>query len=71
MARAENADFDGYISMDVSVISRNDHDHWTEKLQELKRTKAKLNDDLLSLNIKTEIDLPSQVVKVLKQENLI
>ena len=71
VARAENADFDGYISMDVSVISRNDHDHWTEKLQELKRTKAKLNDDLLSLNIKTEIDLPSQVVKVLKQENLI
>ena len=71
MARAENADYDGYISMDVSVISKGDHDHWTEKVQELRRTKAKINDELLSLNIKTEIDLTPQVVKVLKRENLI
>ena len=71
MARAENADYDGYISMDVSVISKNDHDHWTEKVKELRRTKAKINDELLSLNIKTEIDLTPQVVKVLKRENLI
>ena len=71
MARAENADYDGYISMDVSVISKGDHDHWTEKVQELRRTKAKNNDELLSLNIKTEIDLSPEVVKILKNENLI
>ena len=57
--------------MDVSVISKNDHDHWTEKVQELRRTRAKINDELLSLNIKTEIDLTPEVVKILKQENLI
>ena len=34
VARAENADFDGYISMDVSVISRNEgHDHWTKNFK--------------------------------------
>ena len=33
--------------------------------------KAKINDELLSLNIKTEIDLTPEVVKTLKQENLI
>ena len=71
VARAENADYDGYISMDVSVISKGDHDHWTEKVQELRRTKARINDELLSLNIKTEIDLTPEVVKILKQENLI
>ena len=71
VARAENADYDGYISMDVSVIGKDDHDHWTEKVQELRRTKAKINDELLSLNIKTEIDLTPEVVKTLKQENLI
>ena len=71
VARAENADYDGYISMDVSVISKGDHDHWAEKVQELRRTKARINDELLSLNIKTEIDLTSEVVKTLKQENLI
>jgi len=71
VARAENADYDGYISMDVSVIGKNDHEHWTEKVKVLKRNKAKINDELLSLNIKTEIDLTPQVVRVLKQENLI
>ena len=71
VARAENADYDGYISMDVSVISKGDHDHWAEKVQELRRTKARINDELLSLNIKTEIDLTPEVVKTLKQENLI
>ena len=57
--------------MDVSVISKGDHEHWAEKVQELRRTKAKINDELLSLNIKTEIDLTPEVVKILKQENLI
>ena len=71
VARAENADYDGYISMDVSVIGKADHDHWTEKVQELRRTKARINDELLSLNIKTEIALTPEVVKTLKQENLI
>jgi hypothetical protein len=71
MTQAERVDYDGYISMDVSVIGKGDHDHWTEKVQELRRTKASINDQLLELNIKTQIELPSQVVKILKRENLI
>ena len=71
MARVENADYDGYIEMDVSVISKGDHDHWTEEVQKLKKHKAKINDMLLELNIKTVFDLPPQVEEVLKKENLI
>ena len=71
MARVENADYDGYIEMDVSVISKGDHDHWNEEVQKLKKHKAKINDMLLELNIKTVFDLPPQVEEVLKKENLI
>tara|TARA_Y100000310_G_scaffold215716_1_gene216651 strand:- start:914 stop:1483 length:570 start_codon:yes stop_codon:yes gene_type:complete len=71
MAQVERADYDGYVTMDVSVIGKGDHDHWTEKVQELRRTKASINDQLLELNIRTEIELSPQVEKVLKQENLI
>ena len=44
-------------SLWMSVISKNDFEHWTEEVKGLRRIKAKINDELLSLNIKTEIDL--------------
>ena len=50
-----NADYDGYIEMDVSdskggTIIRS-------KVQKLKKHKDQINDMLLGLNIKTVVDL--------------
>ena len=71
MIRLNNPEYDGYSNMDVSVISIGEHNHWTDKVQELRRNKASINDQLLELNIRTEILLSSQVESVLRKENLI
>ena len=71
MIRLNNPEYDGYSNMDVSVISTGEHNHWTDKVQELRRNKASINDQLLELNIRTEILLSSQVESVLRKENLI
>lgn len=71
LIRLNNPEYDGYSNMDVSVISIGEHNHWTDKVQELRRNKASINDQLLELNIRTEILLSSQVESVLRKENLI
>ena len=71
MIRLDNPEYDGYSNMDVSVISKGEHNHWTDKVQELRRKKASINDQLLELNFNTEILLSSQVEAVLRKENLI
>jgi len=38
---------------------------------ELKKAKQKLNDEILELNVRTEIDLPTEVEMVLNQEGLV
>ena len=38
---------------------------------DLKKSKQKLNDEILELNVRTEIELPSEVEMVLNQEGLI
>ena len=57
--------------MEVSVISKEDRDHWEDKVKELRRRKATINDQLLELNIRTDIELPTFVEEVLRKENLI
>jgi len=71
VAQIERADYDGYEEMDVSVIGKGDREHWEGIVKELRRKKASINDRLLELNIKTEIELSSQVEAVLRKENLI
>mgnify|MGYP001334705526 FL=1 len=59
------------MEMEVSVISKEDRDHWEDKVKELRRRKATINDQLLELNIRTDIELPTFVEEVLRKENLI
>ena len=59
------------MEMEVSVISKEDRDHWEDKVKELRRRKASINDQLLELNIRTDIELPTFVEEVLRKENLI
>jgi hypothetical protein len=40
-------------------------------VRDLKRTKSQLNDEILELNVKTEIDLTPEVEAVLQREGLI
>ena len=70
LARVDNPEYDGYMEMEVSVISKEDRDHWEDKVKELRR-KASINDQLLELNIRTDIELPTFVEEVLRKENLI
>ena len=71
LARVDNPEYDGYMEMEVSVISKEDRDHWEDKVKELRRRKATINDQLLELNIRTDIELPTFVEEVLRKENLI
>ena len=71
LARVDNPEYDGYMEMEVSVISKEDRDHWEDKVKELRRRKASINDQLLELNIRTDIELPTFVEEVLRKENLI
>lgn len=41
------------------------------QILELKKSKQKLNDEILELNVRTEIDIPSEVEMVLNQEGLV
>ncbi len=56
LARVDNPEYD---------------DHWENKVKELRRKKATINDQLLELNIRTDIELPTFVEEVLRKENLI
>ena len=71
LARVDNPEYDGYMEMEVSVIGKEDRDHWENKVKELRRKKATINDQLLELNIRTDIELPTFVEEVLRKENLI
>lgn len=41
------------------------------QILELKKSKQKINDEVLELNVRTEIDIPSEVELVLNQEGLV
>ena len=36
LARVDNPEYDGYMEMEVSVISKEDRDHWEDKVKELR-----------------------------------
>jgi predicted nucleic acid-binding Zn-ribbon protein len=53
------------------VVSQEQIDQVKAEIQNLKKQKQKLNDEILELNIKTEIPLSDDVVATLTQEGLI
>lgn len=58
-------------TVQTSVITRAQLDNIKREILNLKKQKQKLNDEILELNIKTEIPLSDETVQVLKDEDLI
>ncbi len=58
-------------TVSTTVISQEQIDQIKTEIQNLKKQKQKLSDEILELNIKTEIPLSDDVVKTLTDEGLI
>jgi len=58
-------------TVSTSVFSQEQLDAVHAEIKNLKRQKQKLNDEILELNIKTEIPLSEDVVKTLQAEGLV
>lgn len=59
------------IEVSTSVLTSEQIAAFTSELQSLRKEKQKLKDEILELNIKTEIPLAEETVKVLQNEGLI
>lgn len=60
---------DEYVS--TCVITKEQSDQAKAEIKNLKKQKQKLNDEILELNIKTEIPLSDDVVNTLREEGII
>lgn len=58
-------------TVSTTVVSSEQLDQIKAEIKNLKKQKQKLNDEILELNIKTEIPLSEDVVKTLQDEGLI
>ena len=58
-------------TVSTTVVSQEQIDQVKAEIQNLKKQKQKINDEVLELNIKTEIPLSEDVVKTLQAEGLI
>jgi uncharacterized protein YdcH (DUF465 family) len=57
-------------SMKISVIEKFDINNYKNIVRSLKKERVKLNDKILSLNIKTELELSLEIEYVLSDNNL-
>ena len=58
-------------TVSTTVVSQEQIDQIKAEIQNLKKQKQKVNDEVLELNIRTEIPLSDDVVKTLTEEGLI
>ena len=58
-------------TVSTSVVGRDQIDQAKAEIQNLKKQKQKLNDEVLELNIKTEIPLSDDVVATLQTEGIV
>lgn len=58
-------------TVNTTVISQDQIDQAKSEILNLKKQKQKLNDEILELNIKTEIPLSDETVKLLQAEGLL
>lgn len=61
----------GSETVDTGVLSAADMEAFKEELRVLRKRKQSINDEILELNIRTEIELSEEVVAVLKAEKVI
>jgi hypothetical protein len=57
--------------VDSGVVEKSQIEEINNFIKDLKKQKQKLNDEVLELNVRTEIELSEETVNVLKSENLI
>lgn len=69
--RKENAMFRSSHDMVEPVASNDMLEKFHEELKAAKRAKRQKQDELLSLNVKTEIELSSDIVVLLEQEGVV
>lgn len=55
----------------VSLVSTREIKAFKQEVMELKKQKQSINDEILELNIKTEIELTAEVVGILQSEDLV
>ena len=58
-------------TVETGVLTDRDLEQLRRELQDLRRSKQRLQDTVLSLNVTTEITLETSTVAVLEQENLV
>lgn len=58
-------------TVNTGVIAREQHEQIKKEIKNLKKQKQKLNDEVLELNIKTEIPLSDDTVETLNNEGLL
>lgn len=63
--------YGGTETVSTSVINETQLENIKREILNLKKQKQKLNDEILELNIKTEIPLSEETVKILTDEGLI
>jgi len=62
----------GYDStVETSVVTSSELDYYRRQIQERRRQRQRLQDEILELNVKTEIDISDSAVTTLSRENLI
>ncbi len=58
-------------AIEVSLVSKVLVDEWNATLAEARLEKQRLSDEILELNVKTEIEIPTEHVEVLKANKLL
>lgn len=71
ISNGENKSFYGTREVSVCVVNGNDAVHFNNLLIVLKRDKQKLKDEILALNLTTEIALDTYIVEILQKEGLL
>jgi alpha-glucosidase (family GH31 glycosyl hydrolase) len=67
----ENRAYGFVDSVSTTIFSREQIEEYKKKIKSLKKQKQKLNDEVLELNIKTEVELDPETVKVLSADGIL
>ena len=72
LSESNDNDRFGYTdSVSTSVVAKNQIEQAQAEIKNLKRQKRELNDEVLELNVKTEVPLSEDVVETLKAEGIL